>query len=121
MTSDEILNYPIAAEAIQCYVDDVLCGANSRDELVRLRDQLIKLLHLGGFSLHKWLSNDLTILQNSQEGNKSMNELKIENDIGKVLGIVWHPIHDTFKISIPDYSSGEKRVTKRSFKNFSNV
>lgn len=115
LASDEILNYPIAAEAIlnQCYVDDVLCGANSRDELVRLRDQLIKLLHLGGFSLHKWLSNDLTILQNSQEGNKSMNELKFENDIGKVLGIVWHPIHDTFKISIPDYNRGEKRVTKR--------
>lgn len=45
------------------YVDDCLSGAQTIEEAIQLRDQLIELLQRGGFSLRKFASNKLAVLQ----------------------------------------------------------
>lgn len=52
-------NYPLAATAIarDFYVDDLLSGADSLEEALTLRNQIICLLQRGCFQLRKWSSN----------------------------------------------------------------
>lgn len=52
-------NYPLAATAIarDFYVDDLLSGADSLEEALTLRNQIIRLLQKGCFQLRKWSSN----------------------------------------------------------------
>nr|XP_049698115.1 uncharacterized protein LOC110376205 [Helicoverpa armigera] len=56
--------YPLASFVLKysTYVDDVLCGSNDILELVEIKRQLIELLNLASFSLHKWCSNNTEIL-----------------------------------------------------------
>ncbi|ERL91697.1 hypothetical protein D910_09024 [Dendroctonus ponderosae] len=90
---DVYYDYPLAANAIlnNCYVDDILCGANSKNMIKELKTQLTAMLRLGGFSLHKWLSNDLSILDAGQ-GEHYGKEFNFNSEDGKVLGIVWQPV-----------------------------
>ncbi|XP_011699812.1 PREDICTED: uncharacterized protein LOC105457069 [Wasmannia auropunctata] len=45
------------------YMDDLLTGANSKTEIIEIRDQLIALFNGGGFKIRKWASNSSDILQ----------------------------------------------------------
>lgn len=56
--------YTLAAQTIKSnlYVDDFVCGASSVTEALHLQRQLLQLLHLGCFELHKWSSNSCEIL-----------------------------------------------------------
>jgi hypothetical protein len=51
--------YLEAAKAIQqdFYVDDLLTGGDSLENLITLRDQIIQILAHGGFLLRKWAAN----------------------------------------------------------------
>lgn len=97
-------SYPLAAEALkkQCYMDDILCGTNSFDELLELRQQLTNLLKIAGFSLHKWNSNCKNFLEHCNETvTSSCYEIASENHSNRVLGILWNPSEDYFSISLP--------------------
>ncbi|XP_033214001.1 uncharacterized protein LOC117171061 [Belonocnema kinseyi] len=50
--------HPLAASALKqdFYVDDLLTAANTHEEALLLRNDLIQLLHIGGFNLQKWAS-----------------------------------------------------------------
>ena len=56
--------YPIASTILKrdFYVDDLLTGSTTRNELATLRDDLIIMLQKGGFQLKKWTSNDLSLI-----------------------------------------------------------
>lgn len=58
--------YPLASDALltQCYMDDVLSGSNSLEELKQLHSELNDLLKVHGFSLHKWRTNCDTFKMN---------------------------------------------------------
>lgn len=116
LATDELLNYPLASKAIlnQCYVDDILCGANTKSQAIKLREQLIKLLNSGGFSLHKWGSNDVTLV-NSLDNTHIKNKIDLyHKDISsKVLGVVWFPLEDKFKVSYPGIEINESGISKR--------
>lgn len=60
--------YVLGSRAIfhNIYVDDMLAGANSKDELVRLKSEVVKVLDYEKFELHKWRSNYLD-LSSTQE------------------------------------------------------
>lgn len=51
--------FPIAVKVAltDFYTDDLLTGANTKKEILQLKEQMIKLLKKGGFDLHKWHSN----------------------------------------------------------------
>lgn len=108
--------YPDASDAIknQTYVDDILCGANSEEKLLLLRNQLIELLKLGGFNLHKWSSNSLKFMEKFSSETESKNyEIQSETNSSKILGVSWNPKLDCFSISCPKHIDVSP-VTKRN-------
>ncbi len=120
LATDLMELYPIAAQAIlrQCYVDDILCGAGSKTEAIELKEQLTKLLNSGGFTLHKWCANDMSLLNDVME-IKEINGIDMSdaNFSNKVLGVVWYPNQDIFKVSVPITETNEgsyEVITKRA-------
>lgn len=112
---DEATKFPLASKAIlnQCYVDDILTGANTKTEALELKDQLIKLLASAGFVLHKWSSNDQSLI-NCAENIKGNEKDILDNTVSsKVLGISWNPSEDVFKISVPDVNCLESFTKRR--------
>ncbi|KAJ8937746.1 hypothetical protein NQ318_009156, partial [Aromia moschata] len=107
-------NYPVAADALlnQCYVDDILYGSDSYENLITAY-QLNILLNSAGFSLHKWCSNSKEFLQNycNNETQNTYN-IKIENFPNKVLGVSWNPNTDNFSVTLPQ-KTPENNFTKR--------
>jgi len=76
------------------YVDDVLTGSKSEDELRRNRDELIQLMSCANLQFGKWVSNTSFIQTDDTDAQLSPV---------KVLGLYWHPREDivTYKIG-PD-------------------
>jgi len=71
------------------YVDDVLTGANTVEEAMKIRDETIKVLRAGAFELGKWASNCPDLLVDI----KDQNNIPIEIDNGpesSILGIHWN-------------------------------
>ena len=97
------------------YVDDGLTGADSIDEAIKLREELQRLFHLGGFTLRKWKASQQQVLASIPEelvDPKRTQEIRIQNDYTKVLGVEWNAESDCFRplISLPDQ---ETPLTKR--------
>lgn len=115
LAQESNITFPLASNAIltQCYVDDILAGANSIEEGIELVHELTKMLGLANFHLHKWCSNNISILKNISD-NKMQFDVNInnENSFNKVLGISWNPYSDEFKIFIPSFPIDNIR-TKR--------
>lgn len=106
--------FPMASDALlsQCYVDDVLSGADNLYDLQVLHSQLNSLLNSCGFKLHKWCSNSKLFLNKISHEKPPELDLNLEEAPNKVLGLKWNPTEDSFCISIPEPSL-TRPVTKR--------
>ncbi|KAJ8979111.1 hypothetical protein NQ317_014123 [Molorchus minor] len=91
---DGTSSHPLASHTLlkQCYVDDILAGSNSIEGLSELCKELVSLLGTAGFQLHKWVSN----VDNLSE--KQDVQIHFDKNLSKVLGIIWQPTSDYFKI-----------------------
>ncbi|XP_033222856.1 uncharacterized protein LOC117176709 [Belonocnema kinseyi] len=91
---DEGLQHPKGSIVItyQTYIDDCLFGADSKAEIIEIREDVKNLLQ--------------------KEHGLAVEKPLDENDSLKVLGIVWHPILDDyrFKIELPEVSQLTKRT-----------
>lgn len=60
------VRFPVGAKHVQrdVYVDDLLTGADTVQDAMLIRDEVIQLLKLGSFELSKWASNEPTLLEN---------------------------------------------------------
>ncbi|XP_044315250.1 uncharacterized protein LOC123037658 [Drosophila rhopaloa] len=67
------------------YVDDVLTGSNSEDELLRNRNELIQLMSRANLELGKWVSNTPYIQTDDSDTQPA------QTSPVKVLGLYWHP------------------------------
>ncbi|XP_018404107.1 PREDICTED: uncharacterized protein LOC108780791 [Cyphomyrmex costatus] len=75
-------------------------GANSKAEIVEIRDQLIHMVDKGSFKIRKWTSNNNEILQDLASSSKGqLLELDKEGS-AKTLGINWNPTKDLFQYHI---------------------
>lgn len=72
----------------QTYVDDIICGANTLNDLRSLYSELSTLLNSAQLQLHKWNSNNLEFLKTLDNSSQSQYELHSENSPNKVLGIL---------------------------------
>ncbi|XP_036340901.1 uncharacterized protein LOC118750283 [Rhagoletis pomonella] len=95
--------YPRASRILaeDFYVDDVLTGAKSEEELLQVKDELCKLMACGGLELSKWVSN----CQHLSTSQRDQSLLKYtEEDTAKVLGLLWRPVADTlaYKVCVED-------------------
>jgi len=71
------------------YVNDVLTDAETEDELLCRRDELIKLMSKAKLELGKWLSNSSRTRE---------DELPMTSAV-KVLGMQWNPEEDVLSCS----------------------
>lgn len=83
-------NFPLGAEAIinNFYVDNLLTGANSIEEAITKRDQIIAILNSGQFLLNKWSANHSHLLKNLSHMSSSQNNIIIDkNAEAQILGM----------------------------------
>jgi len=80
------------------YVDDVQCGGNSKEELLKFKREASHILQEAGFSLHKWHSNNKKVETQDSEENLLVHEelttyakeeMGTKSDETKILGIPW--------------------------------
>lgn len=103
LAEDERQHYPRAATALlrDCYVDDVVSGADSISDAIALQSQLRDLCTAGGFPLRKWAANFEEILagippeHRLQQGPHSWHQ-----ESHSTLGLLWHPSEDSFALAI---------------------
>jgi hypothetical protein len=103
--------YPVAADTItrDFYMDDLISGANTKEEALQIKNEIQKILESGGFILHKWATNDETLL-NTNHQQADQITIKTENSV-KTLGLLCCPKEDVFKYKIN--VSNKTPITKR--------
>lgn len=109
---DYALQFPMGAQHIleSVYVDDLLTGADSINDAIELRSQLINLLEKGNFELAKWCSNSNKINELSL-ANPTVVEINDET-IKSVLGLSWLPSEDVLTFRATAFPN-ERKWTKR--------
>ena len=116
LANEQKIHFPLASQIIhtQCYVDDILFGADTLENLLATRSELIEMLESSGFKLHKWCSNSRKFAELFSETKQpSKIDIKLENVSNKVLGLSWNSDSDNFKISVPLLSDSQT-PTKRN-------
>ncbi|CAB0004889.1 unnamed protein product [Nesidiocoris tenuis] len=105
--------YPEAAAVIlqNTYIDDITGGADSVEELCRLKIQLVELLLKGGFELSKWGSNHPSLLADDLTAGGAISWGPADLQTTKILGMKWEPQSDVFSY---DIRSPPQSSTKRS-------
>ncbi|XP_024887379.1 uncharacterized protein LOC112464560 [Temnothorax curvispinosus] len=95
------------------YVDDIITGADSEPEAIKVVSQLESLLREGGFETHKWRSNREGVVPEplAVDRVEESSVLEIDASAVKTLGLGWHPKSDMFQFSIEPITSSVK--TKR--------
>ncbi|CAK1602112.1 unnamed protein product [Parnassius mnemosyne] len=114
---DEGDKYPEAAQILRedFYVDDVLSGGDTVEEVIKISQQLKSLLKSGCFELKKWSSNSVEFMKSiepNERSSKAHIDLKMDGKI-KALGILWNLATDEFcyNFHLPENLS---IVTKRT-------
>ncbi|XP_067142348.1 uncharacterized protein [Centruroides vittatus] len=117
LAKDEGARFPLAATVLtqDFYVDDLMTGANSTEEALRLQAELIQLTQQGGFNLRKWVSNHPLILDAiSPELREIQLPFQIDNEKSvKTLGLQWHPATDHLSFTattLPEHINSTKRT-----------
>lgn len=103
--------YPVACNIIKdsFYMDDLLTGAETLDELFQIKCDVSKVLEKGGFNLRKWQSNDPSTVFLDKNTN-----LTFGKDVSQsTLGIIWNPQSDVIKYTVRGFDN-ERPVTKRA-------
>lgn len=112
---EENNNYPLGSRTVQrdFYVDDLISGGNSVDEVREILKQTTQLLSTGNFNIRKWCSNDSQILKDIAEGDKeSFLKFRDGSDVTKTLGLIWDPKADKFLFSFIPFKISA-HITKR--------
>lgn len=116
LADDEGYEFPRAARLIRqnSYVDDLNGGADTLEEAIEIRNELITMLQTAGYELRKWSSNDPRILHDLPKEHCEMpTNFDKDDKFGcvKVLGVQWDPKSDnfTYTVNLPS----EKLVTRR--------
>ncbi|XP_014216735.1 uncharacterized protein LOC106645399 [Copidosoma floridanum] len=115
LSLDGAHEYPEAAVILQqmLYVDDIFAGADSVNDALRKRDQLLALLGMAGMALSKWAANEDQLLSGLQS-TAYKTEVTVKNtEVISTLGLKWLPGEDTFTFSVHTASQA-LQVTKRS-------
>ncbi|XP_029178446.1 uncharacterized protein LOC114946187 [Nylanderia fulva] len=103
LAADEEARYPRGVKALRhdCYVDDVVTGADSLEDAIDLQQELRSLCTAGGFPLRKWAANDPQVLTGiPPEHQLQRGPHSWEEESHATLGLRWHPQGDWFSFSI---------------------
>ncbi|XP_073811826.1 uncharacterized protein [Musca autumnalis] len=116
LSYDEEESYPLAAKIVRrdFYVDDLITGGNSVEEVLEIRRQVTELLSRRKFDIRTWCSNEAGVLAGvSPIECEQFLKFHDGTDITKALGLVWDPKADTLIFTfMPTQESSV--VTKRT-------
>ncbi|XP_011165208.1 uncharacterized protein LOC105199705 [Solenopsis invicta] len=106
--------YPETSDIIRndFYVDDLLSGGEDVDTVRKLKNELTEILQSAGFQLHKWSTNEPTILNTSHLNTSEIKGLPKDDEI-KTLGVCWNTTNDCLQYKTQAITKTQ-RVTKRS-------
>lgn len=113
--------YSLASSVLksQSYVDDIITGDDDIQTLIEIKRQLVELLSLGGFQLHKWGSNNVSVMENVSSLDSPINDVDMSKDDNfiKTLGLRYNVRSDNLYISCSETEIQEK-YTKRQALSF---
>ena len=73
------------------YVDDLVSGSNTIEEIEVIKQKSIELFQKGGFNLRKWHSNILSLQSSNEKSERGLTyaKEKIKNtaDLTKITGV----------------------------------
>ncbi|XP_074032056.1 uncharacterized protein [Leptinotarsa decemlineata] len=90
------------------YVDDLLTGGDTVEEINYIKENISKLLLSYGFPLRKWISNNKHLLLDCNPDLLHIGD----RDQNKTLGLLWNPIDDCLQYCINTSQHGSK-ISKR--------
>ena len=99
------------------YVDDLLTGGRTVQEVQTRREIAKEILHDATFELHKWNSNipqleDDASPEDHREQSYAKQQLMVKSSETKLLGLKWDKRKDTLAVTFPD---DEVQKTKRGY------
>ncbi|XP_054259368.1 uncharacterized protein LOC128984109 [Macrosteles quadrilineatus] len=119
LAEDEGDAFPQASHSLRhhTYVDDIITGADSVEAALELQDQLIQLLHRGGFELRKWASNSSALLEKFPSEHLETPSFLQDAQLPQysILGLHWSPEEDCFCYA---FNPPSEKLTKRSVLSF---
>lgn len=114
---DEEETFPIGSRIVQrdFYVDDLISGGDSIEEVVEIKRQVKGLLSRGQFPIRKWCSNESAVLDGELEVDKEkLLTFDDQTGIAKALGLVWNLSSDNFLFNfskiLPDGPATKRAV-----------
>lgn len=110
LAEDERERFPLGAKIIEddTYVDDILAGADTLQQVQKAQHKIRDLLLSGGFPLSKWAVNCKEIHPAGDTSPRHFQEM----DGISTLGLTWSPLDDSFSIRVSLLPPN--RSTKRS-------
>ncbi|XP_071111155.1 uncharacterized protein [Haliotis cracherodii] len=81
------------------YVDDLLKSVETETTAVQLIQDITYLMKMGGFHLHKWISNSEVVMKSIPESERAVSSKSLDlNEISTIraLGLKWNIVSDTF-------------------------
>ena len=115
LADDRNAQFLCASRAVQenFYVNDFFYGADSLDEVSRMRNEVIELLRRGGFYIRKWASNHRHALDNLYQKYLDFSDSRKVSGLRKALEISWDALLDEFTYSVQPIDN-TKKITKRA-------
>ncbi|XP_037826401.1 uncharacterized protein LOC119614330, partial [Lucilia sericata] len=116
LASDSEDKFPKAADILrrETYVDDILTGGHSLEEVIKSQKELVQTLESAGFLLKKLTSNNSRLLASfPKEDLYDSDFLKFhDSSATKTLGIRWNALTDSFTYTFESIPQ-ETKITKR--------
>lgn len=116
LADDEEHNFTLGARTLRktFYVDDMMAGSNSIEELQDIMSQTSSILLKGGFKMSKFCSNEFSILDEIDKQHREKFLSINDNDVIKVLGLIWQPDSDVFHFTHQHIQTSSQAITKRT-------
>ncbi|XP_036345849.1 uncharacterized protein LOC118755109, partial [Rhagoletis pomonella] len=115
LARDESSRFPIGAAVTlkDFYVDNLMTGASTVNEVIAIKQQVTSLLSSGGFPLRKFASNHMHVIEDVPQEDREKSVKLGDSEYVKTLGLKWSPVEDIFIFSYNNRSS-QSKATKRS-------
>ncbi|XP_036317761.1 uncharacterized protein LOC118732753, partial [Rhagoletis pomonella] len=116
LASDEQKLFPVGAEILRrdFYVDDLITGGDSVQEVREIMNQITNMLAKGCFKLRKWCTNNVDLLQGiPSEDTEPLLSFDDGSNVTKTLGLTWDPASDSLLFVFTPTATA-KRNCKRS-------
>lgn len=116
LAHENMKTHPVGAAVTlrDFYVDNLMTGASTLEELVTIKNEVIDLLTKGGFPLRKFASNNDSIINDIPASDKEPTVIIGDISYIKALGLKWSHQDDSFLFSYTPMEQPMPKCSKRT-------